>query len=93
MFISLREAGDLCLQMTLALTLTVSGMVLASTVVKATEQRISVINVNRPSLWSAGPVRVENADRIPLSDGRDCHNTIGLRISCHLLTSAVSGGF
>ena len=101
MFISPREAGDLCLQMMLALTLTVSGMALASTVVKATEQRVSVIDVNRPSLWSAGPVRVGNAEPILLSDGRDmtagegmpCHNTIGLRISCDLLTFAVSDSF
>lgn len=101
MFISLHEAGDLCLQMTLALTLTVSGMALASTVVTATEQRVSLIDVNRPSLWPAGPVRVENAERILVSNGRDmaageampCLNTIGLRMSCDLLTFSLSGSF
>lgn len=94
MFISPREAGDLCLQMALALTLTVGGVALASTVVKATEQRVSVIDINRPSLWSAGPVRVETAERMLAFDGQEvaagegasCRDRIGLRISCDLLT-------
>lgn len=50
MFFSLREAGDLCLQVALALTLTASGMAAASTFVKGTERRVSVIDVNRPTL-------------------------------------------
>jgi len=91
MFISPREAGDLCLQMALALTLTVGGMALASTVVKATEQRVSAIDVNRPSLWSAGPVRVESiqlfaGQEMAAGDGTACNDIIGLRISCDLLT-------
>lgn len=88
MFISPREAGDLCLQMALALTLTVGGIALASNVVKATEQRVSVIDVNRPSLWSAGPVRVLafNGPEVAAGEGTSCHDTIGLRISCDLLT-------
>jgi hypothetical protein len=101
MFISPREAGDLCLQMALMLALTVSGMALASTVVNGTERRVSVIDVNRPSLWSAGPVRVDSHERIEVADGREmaagegmpCHDTIGLRVSCDLLTLSVSGNF
>lgn len=95
MFISPREAGDLCLQMALVLALTVSGMALASTIVKGTERRVSEIDVNRPSLWSAGPVRVDSSERIEVADGRGmpCHDTIGLRVSCDLLTFSVSGNF
>lgn len=90
MFISPREAGDLCLQVALALALTVSGMALASTVVKATEQRVSAIDVNRASLWSAGPVRIESIQlfagrEMAAGDGMGCNDTIGLRISCDLL--------
>lgn len=101
MFISPREAGDLCLQMALALALTASGMALASTVVKGTEWRVPAVDVNRPSLWSAGPVRVDGAGRIEAShrqemaagEGMPCYNTIGLRISCGLLAFSLSGNF
>ncbi len=101
MFMSLREAGDLCLQITLALTLTMSGMALASTVVKGSQQQVSVIDVNRPSLWSAGPVRIESvvrsdtpgAQEIATGESVPCHSTIGLRISCDLLSFSLSGSF
>ncbi len=101
MFFSLREAGDLCLQVALALTLTASGMAAASTFVKGTERRVSVIDVNRPTLWSAGPVRVDGAERIEVSDGREvaageempCYNTIGLKISCDLLAFSLGDNF
>jgi hypothetical protein len=98
MFISLREAGDLCLQMVLALALILGGMALASTVVKATEQRVAAIDVNRPLLWSAGPVRVESIQlfagrELAAGDGTGCHDAIGLRISCDLATFSSSSNF
>lgn len=101
MFISPREAADLCLQMALALILTVSGMALASTVVEGSERRVSVIDVNRPLLWSAGPIHVERAKGIGASLGREmavteekaCHDMIGLRMPCDLLSFSVSSNF
>jgi hypothetical protein len=101
MFISPRETGDLCLQLTLALAFTVGGMALASTVVKGSEQRVSGIDVNRPSLWSAGLVRIDSPARnyifdnqeIAAGEGMPCHSTIGLRISCDLLSFSASGNF
>ena len=56
MFISFREAADLGLQIALALTLTMSGMAVASYAVRNDKAKISAIDVSRPSLWTAAPM-------------------------------------
>ncbi|AVC49533.1 hypothetical protein GGE50_006023 [Rhizobium leguminosarum] len=61
MFISIREAADLGLQIALVLTLTMSGMAVASYAVRNDRAKISAIDVSRPSLWTAAPMRVDPA--------------------------------
>ncbi|ASR06761.1 hypothetical protein GFL91_04035 [Rhizobium leguminosarum bv. viciae] len=105
MFISFREAADLGLQIVLALTLTMSGMAVASYAVRNDKAKISAIDVSRPSLWTAAPVRVDlttqtylRADApagLELASGADdlCHDPIGLRLSCNLITTTASTAF
>lgn len=105
MFISFREAADLGLQIVLALTLTVSGMTVASYAVRNDKTEISAIDVSRPSLWSAAPVRVDPTTRaylradasagLELADGADdlCHDPIGLRLSCDLIVTSGTAAF
>ncbi len=105
MFISFREAADLGLQIALALTLTVSGMAVASYAVRNDKTKISAINVSRPSLWTAVPVRVDLATQtylradapagLELAGAADdlCHDPIGLRLSCDLITTTASTAF
>jgi hypothetical protein len=102
MFVSFREAADLGLQIALALALTVSGMAVASFAVRNEKAEISAIDVSRPSLWTAAPVRVDltmqaylraDAPAGPeLAGGADdmCHDPIGLRFSCDLITTATA---
>ncbi|MFF0949240.1 hypothetical protein ACFYE9_16635 [Rhizobium leguminosarum] len=105
MFISFREAADLGLQIVLALTLTMSGMAVASYAVRNDKAKISAIDVSRPSLWTAAPVRIDlttqtylraNAPaELELASGADdlCHDPIGLRLSCNLITTTASTAF
>lgn len=105
MFVSPREAADLGLQIALALALTASGMAIASYAVRGEKARISAIDVSRPSLWTAAPVRVDlttqtylRADApagLELADGADelCLDPIGLRLSCDLITTTASTAF
>ncbi|NEJ71014.1 hypothetical protein GR197_10745 [Rhizobium phaseoli] len=99
MFISPREAADLGLQIALALALTASGMAIASSAVGREKGRISSIDVSRPSLWTATPMRVDPAAQAHLradtpvarelaaSTDTLCHDAIGLRLSCGLLAT------
>lgn len=105
MFISFREAADLGLQIALALTLTMSGMAVASHAVRNDKAKISAIDVSRPSLWTAAPVRVDPTAQAylraddpagqELAGGTDdlCHDPIGLRLSCDLITTTASTAF
>ncbi|QKK15470.1 hypothetical protein [Rhizobium indicum] len=105
MFISFREAADLGLQIVLALTLTMSGMAIASYAVRNDKAKISAIDVSRPSLWTAAPVRVDfttqtylraNAPAGPeLAGGADdlCNDPIGLRLSCDLIATSSAAAF
>lgn len=105
MFVSFREAADICLQIALAITLTVSGMAIASYAERGKKAGISAIDVSRPSLWTTVPVRVDlttqtylRADApagLEFAGGADdlCHDPIGLRLSCDLVTTTVSTAF
>ncbi|MBY3036531.1 MULTISPECIES: hypothetical protein [Rhizobium] len=105
MFVSPREAADLGLQIALALALTASGMAIASSALGGEKGRISAIDVSRPSLWTAAPVRVDvttqtyqRADApagLELAGTEDdlCHDPIGLRLSCDLITTTASTAF
>ncbi|EJC79018.1 hypothetical protein Rleg4DRAFT_0599 [Rhizobium leguminosarum bv. trifolii WSM2297] len=105
MFVSPREAADLGLQIALALVLTASGMAIASSAVGSEKTGISAIDVSRPSLWTAVPMRVDpttqaylRADApaaLVLADGADelCHDQIGLRLSCDLMATSGTAAF
>jgi len=105
MFVSPREAADICLQIAIALALTVSGMAIASYAARGEKARISAIDVSRPSLWTAVPVRVDPTTQaylrvdgpagLELAGGAGdlCHDPIGLRLSCDLVTTTVSTAF
>ncbi|MEK1865244.1 MAG: hypothetical protein AAAC49_26040 [Rhizobium leguminosarum] len=105
MFISFREAADLGLQIALALALTMSGMAVASYTVRNDRAKISAIDVSRPSLWTAAPMRVDPATQaylradasaaLELADGADdlCHDPIGLRLSCDLIVTSGTAAF
>jgi len=105
MFVSPREAADLGLQIALAITLTMSGMAIASYAVRGEKDKISAIDVSRPSLWTAAPVRIDptrqaylRADTpagLELAGAADdlCHDPIGLRLSCDLITTTASTAF
>ncbi|MBB3163697.1 hypothetical protein FHS25_004177 [Rhizobium laguerreae] len=102
MFVSPREAADLGLQIALSLALTASGMAIASSALSGEKGRISAID---PSLWTAAPVRVDvttqtylRADApagLELAGTEDdlCHDPIGLRLSCDLITTTASTAF
>ena len=99
MFVSLREAADLCLQIALAIAFTASGMAIASCTLDDEKAGISALDVSRPSLWTAVPSRVDPAAQaylradapaeLNLADGGDelCHDRIGLRLSCDLIAT------
>ena len=61
MFVSPREAADLGLQIAIALALTVSGMAIASSATGGEKIAISALDVSRPSLWTAVPMRINPA--------------------------------
>jgi hypothetical protein len=100
MLISFREAADLSLQMVLAVMFTITAMTTATYVIKSERNSASPIDAARPSLWTAGPVRIDagsqayvregNGGIIPLSSSTDgiCSDAIGLRLSCDLLKTA-----
>ncbi|MBY5542416.1 hypothetical protein HFO60_20715 [Rhizobium leguminosarum] len=102
MFVSPREAADLGLQIALALVLTASGMAIASSAMGGEK---AAIDVSRPSLWTAAPMRVDptrqaylRADApaaLELADGADdlCHDPIGLRLSCDLIVTSGTAAF
>ncbi|EJT06060.1 hypothetical protein [Rhizobium sp. CCGE 510] len=105
MFISSREAADLGLQIALALALTVSGMAIASCAVGGEKAGISAIDVSRPSLWTAAPMRVDLTTQAylradtpavqELADGAEdlCRDPIGLRLSCDLIATSSTAAF
>ncbi|MBC2803506.1 hypothetical protein [Rhizobium ruizarguesonis] len=105
MFVSFREAADLSLQIALVLALTASGMAVASSAVGGEKAGISALDVSRPSLWTAAPMRVDpttqaylRADApaaLELADGADdlCHDLIGLRLSCDLIVTSGTAAF
>ncbi|MBY5560982.1 hypothetical protein HFO49_09625 [Rhizobium leguminosarum] len=105
MFVSPREAADLGLQIALALVLTASGMAIASSAMGGEKAGISAIDVSRPSLWTAAPMRVDPATQaylradasaaLELADGADdfCHDPIGLRLSCDLIVTSGTAAF
>ncbi|OWV91498.1 hypothetical protein ATY78_15720 [Rhizobium sp. R635] len=102
MFVSLREAADLCLQIALAITFTASGMAIASCALGGEKAGISALDVSRPSLWTAVPMHIDplaqsylRADapaELELAAGADelCHDQIGLRLSCDLITTGTA---
>ena len=105
MFVSLREAADLCLQIALAIAFTASGMAIASCTLDDEKAGISALDVSRPSLWTAVPTRVDPAaqvylradapDELKLADGAAelCHDRIGLRLSCDLIATSDTAAF
>lgn len=105
MFISAREAADLGLQIAIALAMTVSGMAIASCALRGEKDRISAIDVSRPSLWTAAPVRIDPTTQAYLradasaglelagSTDDQCLDPIGLRLSCGLITTTASTTF
>ncbi|EJZ21278.1 hypothetical protein NE852_09000 [Rhizobium sp. Pop5] len=102
MFVSPREAADLGLQIAIALALTVAGMAIASSAMGGEKVTISALDVSRPSLWTAVPMRVDPATQaylradapagLLLADGADglCHDQIGLRLSCDLMATGTA---
>lgn len=100
MFVSPREAADLGLQIALALALTASGMAIASSAMGREKAGISAIDVGRPSLWTAIPMRIDpttqaylRADaragpELAASAEQPCHDPIGLRLSCDLIATS-----
>lgn len=105
MFVSPREAADLSLQIALALALTASGMAIASSAMGGEKAGISAIDVSRPSLWTAIPMRIDpttqaylRADapagpELAASAERPCHDLIGLRLSCDLIVTSGTAAF
>lgn len=105
MFISFREAADLGFQIVLALTLTMSGIVVSSYAVRNDKAKISALDVSRPSLWTAAPMHVDPATQahvrsdasaaLELADGADdlCNDLIGLRLSCDLIVTSGTAAF
>ncbi|OWV79544.1 hypothetical protein ATY77_26495 [Rhizobium sp. R634] len=105
MFVSPREAADLCLHIALAIAFTASGMAIASCTLDDEEAGISALDVSRPSLWTAVPTRVDPAaqaylraaapDELKLADGAAelCHDRIGLRLSCDLIATSGTAAF
>ncbi|MBY5336262.1 hypothetical protein HFO99_20380 [Rhizobium leguminosarum] len=105
MFISVREGADLGLQIVLALTLTMSAIAVASYAVRNDKAIISAIDVSRPSLWTAAPMRVDPATQahlradasaaLELADSADdlCNDPIGLRLSCDLIVTSGTAAF
>ncbi len=100
MFISFREAADLLCQMIIAVTLTAGGMTFADYVVRSERTTVSALDPDRPSLWTAGPVRIDPTAQAFVRDdgdhllrlanvtGSTCSDAIGLRLSCDLLTTS-----
>ncbi|MBB6224196.1 hypothetical protein [Rhizobium leguminosarum] len=105
MFVSPREAADLGLQIALALTLTASGMAIASSAMGGEKAGISEIDVSRPSLWTAVPTRIDPTAQTYLrADARAglelaaraeelCRDPIGLRLSCDLIATSGAAAF
>ena len=98
MLISFREAADLSFQVILAVTLTITAMATATYVIKSEQNSASPIDTGRPSLWTAGPVRIDAGSQADIredsiiqlssSTGGVCSDAIGLRLSCDLLQTA-----
>ena len=102
MFVSPREVGDLCLQIAIALALTITGLAIASSAAGGEKVAISALDVSRPSLWTAVPTRIDPATQaylradvpagLELADGADelCHDQIGLRLACDLMATGTA---
>lgn len=94
MFVSFREVGDLCLQVSLVVGLAAGGFVAASLAAHS-EPKTSVLDVDRPVLWTATPVRIDTTaqaylredapQHLALAEAYTCRDAIGLRMPCELI--------
>jgi hypothetical protein len=94
MFVSFREAGDLFLQVSLVLGLA-AGSIAAASIAAREDQIKPVLDMNRPVLWTAAPVRIDTTmqaylredmpQHLALADNYTCRDAIGLRMPCDLI--------
>lgn len=96
--ISFRDAAELSFQIMLAVAIVVSGTALATVTAKSKQKFRPVIDVSRPALWEAGPVRIDRQEQVltitvrkPATMGGQaasalCSDAIGLRVACDLVT-------
>jgi hypothetical protein len=97
LLISFREAADLSFQIVIAVTVVVCGTALATVTAKGKQKPRQLIDVSRPVLWEAGPVRIDRQEQLltitvrkpATTDGKAanslCSDAIGLRIACDLV--------
>lgn len=95
--ISLREAADLGFQIALAVAAVVCTMAITDLSVKHGRVPGHTLDVRRPILWAAVPVRIDRENRVMTADSAipnkgqsedsTCLDAIGLRMSCDLIAA------
>ena len=96
MLISLREAGDLSLQITLAAAAIICGTSVAMMAARSEPKTHEALDLSRPVLWESGPVRIDRQEQIltitvrpPAAQtaSNTCSDAIGLRVACDLVAA------
>lgn len=85
--ISLVEAADMSFRAALSIGVTIGGMWVATGIMKTEAGEGTRLDISRPALWTAAPVRIVPASRDQLSI-RTCIDSIGLRIDCTLIDAS-----
>jgi hypothetical protein len=92
--ISFIEAADMSFKAALSVAVTIGGMMAATAILKSESAENQRLDLSRPVLWTAEPVRVPPPLNFASGDGEDsgrfCVSEIGLRIDCDLINTASS---
>ena len=105
MFIRLHEIGDLTLQLVVVLTMAAGGIAIASYAAQSAQKKGPELDVNRASIWTAEPTRIDPTMQaylreepvlpVHLATAEDaiCSDAIGLRLSCDLVGGGTGSAF
>lgn len=97
LLISFREAAELGFQIATAVAVVICGTSIATIAAQSHLKPQQLIDVNRPVLWAAEPVRIDRQTQLltitihkpAVMDGQVanavCSDAIGLRIACDLV--------
>jgi hypothetical protein len=90
MVISFLEAADMSFRAVVSVAVTVGGMWVATGIMKTESAESRRLDISRPALWTAEPVRIVSASKVQARGDTEtiCTDSIGLRIDCALISAS-----